>query len=50
MLLENGVPEMNIEKSELCTFEAKGMLHSYRRDKEKSGRGFAVIMMKDEDE
>ena len=50
MLLDNGVPEMNIEKSELCTFEAKGILHSYRRDKEKSGRGFAVIMMKEEDE
>jgi YfiH family protein len=46
ILLENGVPEKNIEKSELCTFEAKGLLHSYRRDKENSGRGFAVIMMK----
>ncbi len=48
MLLQAGVPSGNIEKSELCTFEAKGVLHSYRRDREKSGRGFAAIMLKEE--
>ncbi len=49
MLLEAGIPQENIEHSELCTFEAKGVLHSYRRDREKSGRGFAVIMMKEDE-
>ncbi len=50
MLLESGIPEQNIERSDLCTYEAKDVLHSYRRDGKKSGRGFAVIMMKGENE
>lgn len=41
-----GVPKENVEVSELCTFEEKGYLQSYRRDREKSGRMFAVIGLK----
>ncbi len=44
-LLKAGVPPENIELSGLCTYETLH-LHSFRRDKEKSGRGMAVIMMK----
>lgn len=44
-LLEAGVPPKNIEQSQYCTYENL-YLHSFRRDGEKSGRGFAVIMIK----
>ncbi len=43
---EAGVPFSNIQISKLCTFENPKLLHSYRRDKEKSGRMFAVIGMR----
>lgn len=44
-LIETGVYEQNIESSELCTITNTN-LHSYRRDKEKSGRMAAFIGMK----
>lgn len=46
-LFEFGIPHENIEISELCTFEEKDLLHSYRRDGEKSGRMIGIIAMKD---
>lgn len=36
----------NVEIFPFCTFEEKDYLHSYRRDREKSGRMFSVIGMK----
>ena len=44
-LLNLGVRQNNIEISELCTISDK-RLHSFRRDKENSGRMCAFIMMK----
>jgi hypothetical protein len=49
ILLESGVKKNNIQVSELCTFAMKDILHSYRRDGEKSGRSFALIAMKEPD-
>ncbi len=45
MLLDFGVPQNQIQKSELCTFEYKSLFHSYRRDREKSGRAMGVIAL-----
>jgi len=45
-LISSGVKENNIEVSDLCTFENSDLLHSYRRDKDKSGRMLAIIGMK----
>ena len=45
-LLESGVPEQNIQVSNLCSFEMKNILHSYRREGEISGRSFGVIAMR----
>ena len=42
-LISAGVRKENIEVSELCTFKEKDLLHSYRRDGDKSGRMFGVI-------
>ncbi len=42
-LISAGVKKENIEVSELCTFKEKDLLHSYRRDRGKSGRMFGVI-------
>lgn len=42
-LVSKGLKESNIEVCDLCTFEEKELLHSYRRDKEKSGRMFGII-------
>ncbi len=47
MLIDAGIPETNIEKSSLCTFEEKELLHSYRRDGEKSGRALGIIALKE---
>ena len=41
-----GIKEKRIETSGLCTYEENSLLHSYRRDKDKSGRMFAVIGIK----
>jgi YfiH family protein len=40
------IPEKQIEVSKLCTFEEKELLHSYRRDGQKSGRAIGLIYMK----
>lgn len=45
-LLNLGIKRDNIQISKLCTFELKNLFHSYRRDKEKSGRMFGVIGFK----
>lgn len=42
-LIESGVSVDHIEVSPLCTFEEVHLLHSYRRDKEYSGRMIGVI-------
>lgn len=47
ILVNSGVKKDNIQVSQLCTFAMKDILHSYRRDGEKSGRSFAVIAMKE---
>jgi len=46
MLLYFGIPKVNIEKSDLCSYETD-YLHSYRRDGKISGRAFGVIAMKE---
>jgi YfiH family protein len=48
MLLNAGVKKSNIQVSKLCTFEYSNILHSYRREGEKSGRAVGVIAMKGE--
>jgi YfiH family protein len=45
-LTDSGILKQNIEISPYCTFSHKDYLHSYRRDRESSGRMFAVIGMK----
>ena len=44
---ETGIPEDNIETCEMCTYDEEDYLHSFRRDKTKSGRMFSVIGMKE---
>ena len=46
ILIESGIPERNIEKSELCSFDMKDILHSYRRDGINSGRALGIIVLK----
>jgi polyphenol oxidase len=46
MLINMGIPEINIERSELCTFEMKDFLQSYRRDGNRSGRALGIIVLK----
>ena len=46
MMIEHKIPEENIEVSNLCSFEESELLHSYRREGEKSGRAFGIICMK----
>ncbi len=45
-LLKYGVKKQNIQSSDLCSFSNKRLLHSYRREGEKSGRAFGVIAMR----
>lgn len=45
-LLSAGVTADNIDVCELCTYAEGERLHSYRRDKESSGRMFSVIGLK----
>ena len=47
LLLDFGVPQNQIQKSELCTYEFKDLLHSYRRDGAISGRSIGVIAIKE---
>jgi YfiH family protein len=44
-LISLGVKEENIEVSPYCTYEESDLLHSYRRDGDKSGRMLCVIGM-----
>jgi len=46
ILLDSGVKKNNIQLSSLCTFAMKDVLHSYRRDGNKSGRSYAVIALR----
>lgn len=43
-----GVKPNNIQKSVLCSYQMKDLLHSYRRDGKNAGRSLAFIMMKRE--
>jgi len=43
VLIQFGVKKENVQQSGLCTFAMDNLLHSYRRDGEKSGRSFGVI-------
>jgi copper oxidase (laccase) domain-containing protein len=45
ILIKYGVPKNQIEISEICSFENE-KFHSFRRDKEKSGRALGVIAIK----
>jgi polyphenol oxidase len=47
LLLDYGIPKNQIQKSELCTYEFKDLLHSYRRDGSNSGRSIGVIAIKE---
>lgn len=42
-LVRLGVKPGNVEVSDYCTFKEKDLFHSYRRDKDKSGRMIGVI-------
>jgi polyphenol oxidase len=42
-LIKLGVKPANIEVSDYCTYKEKNLLHSYRRDRDKSGRMIGVI-------
>jgi len=42
-LLKMGVKQENIEVSDYCTYKEKDLFHSYRRDKNNSGRMLGVI-------
>ncbi len=46
-LTDYGLKKENIQVSNLCSYEEKNLLHSYRRDGEKSGRSFGVIAMRE---
>jgi hypothetical protein len=45
-LIELGLKKKNIEVSEYCTFGNPELFHSYRRDKENSGRMLGLIGLK----
>ncbi len=46
ILIENGVPPENIERSPLCSYDEAELLHSYRREGTHSGRAYGVIAMR----
>jgi YfiH family protein len=46
MLLNAGVLKSNVQISKLCSYEYSYLLHSYRREGEKSGRAIGVILLK----
>ncbi len=45
-LIRQGVSDENVEVSDYCTFADEKLFHSYRRDREKSGRMLGVIGIK----
>ncbi len=46
MLINEGIPSNQIQRSPLCTFEYYELFHSYRRDGKQSGRALGVIAMR----
>lgn len=48
-LKEAGILKENIEVSEYCTYKEVNLFHSYRRDREKSGRMIGLIGMRRKD-
>ena len=44
-LASSGIPEENIQTSDMCTYESRDC-HSYRRDGENAGRMFAFLELK----
>lgn len=46
ILIEEGIPPFQIQKSILCSYEYNNVFHSYRRDGIQSGRALGVIAMK----
>ncbi len=46
MLMECGIPKQNIIDSDICTVCNNKILHSYRVEKENSGRSTAIISLK----
>jgi len=46
ILLEAGLRKKNIHISRMCTMCGPGLFHSYRRDKDKAGRMFEIVMIK----
>ena len=48
ILIENGIPENQIELNDLCTYEEKNLLHSYRRDGKQSGRAMCLLVMRND--
>ncbi len=46
-LEQAGIPADNINVSELCTIHEQTLLHSYRRDAERSGRMLTTIVLKE---
>jgi len=47
MLIGEGIPPNQIQKSSLCSFEYHELFHSYRRDGKQSGRALGVIAMRE---
>lgn len=41
-----GLKRENVQVSSLCTYELKDLLHSFRRDGEKSGRAMGIISLR----
>lgn len=50
MIINKGIPALQIESSELCSYECSQFLHSYRREGDRSGRAWGVIYLKDNNE
>ncbi len=50
MLIREGIPPYQVQRSGLCSFEYNDLLHSFRRDGKLSGRALGVIAMKDREE
>jgi hypothetical protein len=48
VLINFGVKKENIQSSGLCTFAMDNLLHSYRRDGEKSGRSIGIIAIRNQ--
>jgi len=46
LLKEEGIPEENIIDSKICTYCNSNIMHSYRKEGEKSGRNTALICLK----